>query len=120
MSPQQGPTLLLAVQFTTGRTSPARDPISITIEGSNATSSALMLGASWFWITSLSTGLELNLDRMVDGPLICLRNNANWYTSYRILVTSVRSVTDCVQYSEVKLFGYENPNRAQNSSVPTS
>ena len=120
VTPQQGATLLLAIQFTTANNIPERDPLSIIIEGSNATSSALMLGASWSLIFSISTGLEIDPGRKTDGPLVCLPKNVVWYTSYRILVTSIRDSNDAVQYSEVKLFGYANPNRTQNSSVSTS
>ena len=109
---QQGATLLLAIQFTTSAAFPNLDPISITIEGSNATSSALMLGASWSLISSISTGLEVDRGRKTDGRFVCLPKNVVWYTSYRILVTSIRDINDCAQYSEVKLFGYANPNRA--------
>ena len=112
---QQGATLLLAIQFTTANDNPIYDPMSITIEGSNATSSALMLGASWSFIYSVSTGLEVNPGRQADGLFLCLPANVIWYTSYRILVTSVRDIGDRVQYSEVKLFGYDNPFKGKIS-----
>ena len=111
---QQGATLLLAIQFTTANDYPVLDPMSITIEGSNTTS-ALMLGASWSFIYSVSTGLERDPGRQADGAFLCLPANAIWYTSYRILVTSVRDIGDRVQYSEVKLFGYDNPNKSKIS-----
>ena len=117
---QQGATLFLAIQFTTANDNLNRDSLSITIEGSNATSSALMLGASWSLISSISTGLEVNPGRKTDGALVCLPRNVVWYTSYRILVISIRDINNAVQYSEVELFGYANPNRTQNSSVSTS
>ena len=112
---QQGPTLLLGIQFTTANNVDTGDPLSITIEGSNATSSALMRGQSWSYIYSVSTGLELNPGRQTDGAFLCLSANSIWYTSYRILVTSVRDQSDSVQYSEVKLFGYKNPNEGKLS-----
>ena len=113
MTPQQGATLLQAVQFTTAGDLPIRDPLSITIEGSNATWSALMRGASWSLIGTLSTGLDADPGRKADGLRQCLHKNTMWYTSYRILVTSVRGSPNSVQYSEVKLFGYENPNKGK-------
>ena len=120
VTPQQGATLLLAIQFTTANDFLERDPLSITIEGSNVTSSALMLGASWSLISSISTGLEIDPGRQTDGRFVCLAETVVWYTSYRILVTSIRDINNSVQYSEVKLFGYSNPNTTQNSSVSTS
>ena len=117
VTPQQGPTLLLGIQFTTANDFPVRDPLTITIEGSNATSSALLLGKSWSLIDSVSIGLEVDPGRKADGMFRCLPNNAIWYTSYRLLITSLRSFADCVQYSEVKLFGYENPNKGKTYRV---
>ena len=117
VTPQQGATLLLAIQFTTANDYSARDPMSITIEGSNATSSALMFGASWSLVHSVFTDLEIDPGRQTDGPFVCLPKNEVWYTSYRILISAVRSITDCVQYSEVKLFGYANPNRSKIACV---
>ena len=113
VTPQQGATLLQAVQFTTAFDLPARDPLGITIEGSNATLSALMRGASWSLIATLSTGLDKDPGREVDGLLQCLNANAIWYTSYRILVIAVRDVAECVQYAEVKLLGYGNPSKGK-------
>ena len=112
---QQGATLLQAVQFTTGDDVSACDPLSITVEGSNETWSALMRGASWSLIDTLSTGLYVDPGRKADGLLQCLHSNTIWYTNYRILVTSVRGIADSVQYSEVKLFGYGNPNKGKIS-----
>ena len=113
VTPQQGPTLLLGIQFTTANDFSVRDPLTITIEGSNATSSALLLGTSWSLIDSVSTGLEVSPGRKTDAMFRCLPSNTIWYTSYRILITSVQDAADCVQYSEVKLFGYGNSNRVQ-------
>lgn len=112
---QQGLTLLLGIQFTTANNVEVRDPLSITIEGSNATVSALMRGTSWTYIYSGSTGLKMSPGRNTDGVFLCLSANTIWYTSYRVLVTSVRNQSDSVQYSEVKLFGYENPNKGKLS-----
>lgn len=107
VTPRKGPTLLLAIQFTTAFDYPSRDPLSITVEGSNATSSELMLGTSWSLIYTVLTGLDDDPGRQIDGLFQCLPINTIWYTSYRILVTSKRDTSSCVQYSEVKLFGYE-------------
>jgi hypothetical protein len=110
-------TLVKAVQFTTAFDLPARDPLSITIEGSNAHFSALMRGKSWSLIGTLSTGLDEDPGRETDGLLQCLPTNTISYTSYRILITSVRGAGDSVQYSEVKLFGYEHSNEGNISST---
>ena len=110
---QQDPTLLLAIQFTTGSDALGRDPLSITIEGSNATSSALMLGTSWSLIYNGSTGLNTNISRRTDGPYQCIQQSPASYMSYRVLVTSIRSTDAQVQYSELKLFGYKTPSHGK-------
>ena len=112
VTPQRGPTLLVAIQFTTASDEPGRDPLGVTIEGSNTTS-ALMRGTSWSLIYSGSTGLGKDPGRGTDGPIQCISNNVIWYTSYRVLVTSKRGASNSVQYSEVRLLGQENPNKGK-------
>ena len=113
----QGPTLLLAIQFTTANDWAERDPLRITIEGSNANSSALIRGTSWSLISAMPTGLDVNPGPKADGMPQCTPNNTIWYTSYRILITSKRGYANSVQYSEVKLLGLKIPNKVENSSV---
>jgi hypothetical protein len=110
---QQGATLLTAFQLTTAGDFPDRDPLGVTIEGSNATDSALSSGTSWSLIFSGSTGLEKNIGRGADGLIQCIPNNVVWYTSYRVLVTSKRGSSNSVQYSEVRLLGQENPSKGK-------
>ena len=117
---QQGPTLLLAIQFTTANDDTERDPLSITIEGSNANSSALMRGTSWSLIYTMSTGLDVDPGREADGTPQCLRNNTVWHTSYRILVTSKRAFSSSVQYSGIKLFGLNNLSRTESKNSSAS
>lgn len=111
--PRQGETLLLAIRFTTGDDLPDRDPLTITVEGSNAISTTLMQGTSWSTIYSGSIGLDIDPGRNNDGLLQCIPNNQIWYTSYRILITSKRGINSAVQYSEVKLLGQENRNKGK-------
>lgn len=114
LTPQQGATLLLGIQFTTASDDSSRDPLSITIEGSNATSSALMLGTSWSLIYHSSTGLDMDPGRTMDGTFQCIFVNKNWYTSYRVLVASKRGESNSVQYAEVVLFGHKVPDKGKN------
>lgn len=113
VTPQQGPTLLLGIQFTTANDEPSRDPLSITVEGSNATSSALMLGTSWSLIYYSSTGLDADPGRTMDGLFQCISGNGIWYTSYRVLVASKRGWSNSVQYAEVMLFGHRDPKKGK-------
>lgn len=85
---------------------PERDPLTITIEGSNQSISALMLGSSWTLIYNGSTGLNPDPGRNNSGIIQNMSNNTSWYTSYRILVTSKRHISDAVHFGEIELLGY--------------
>ena len=115
--PQQGATLLLAVQFTTNGDALESDPSNVTIEGSNRAFSTVMDGKSWSLIYNGSTGLDVDPGRTVNGLLQCFTNNTIWYTSYRILVTSKRGTSSSVQYNELKLYGRDNPNKGKYSLI---
>ena len=106
VSPKRGPSSLVALQFCTGNDFPNRDPLTITIEGSNQPSSSLTLGSSWTLIYNGSTGLQTILTRFQCGPMVSVSNNSNWYSSYRVLVTSIRGIEVATQYSELRLMGY--------------
>lgn len=80
-----------------------RDPITVTVEGSN--SADLTKGTSWDLLYSGPTGLRTT-SRTSEGDRQTV-NNSNSYLSYRFLVTGRRSdSTDYVSYSEVRLYGY--------------
>ena len=106
VTPQRGPSLLLVLQFCTGNDLPDRDPLTITIEGSNQLSSSLSLGSSWTLIYNGVTGLQPISSRFTCGANQSISSNSIWYLAYRILVTSKRGVDPATQYSEVKLMGY--------------
>ncbi|CAF0723338.1 unnamed protein product [Adineta steineri] len=107
--PQSGNfSVLQAFQFGTGDDNPTRDPITITIEGSQSNNSTyLLLGSAWSLIYYGWTGINLNNDpgRTVYGDLQTI-SQASAYRAYRILIASQRGSDDCVQYSEVRLLGY--------------
>ncbi|CAF0754973.1 unnamed protein product [Adineta steineri] len=107
--PQSGNvSVLQAFQFGTGGDNPTRDPITITIEGSQSSNSTyLLLGSAWSLIYYGWTGINLNNDpgRTVYGDLQTI-SQASAYRAYRILIASQRGSDDCVQYSEVRLLGY--------------
>ena len=101
----RGATLLTGVQFCTGNDGAERDPMTITIEGSNdISSSALTLGSSWTLIYSGTTGLITDPGRRANGTIQYF-SNSSWYKSYRILVTTKRGINCIVQYSEIYLLG---------------
>ncbi|CAF0781426.1 unnamed protein product [Adineta ricciae] len=106
LSPQQGPSLLLAFRLATPNSYPERDPLVVTIEGSNHPFSELTLGSSWTLIYNGSSGLDIDPGRKTWGVTISIQNNTIWYSSYRFLVVSKRSTGQFVQYSELDLLTY--------------
>ena len=103
---QHGPTLLQAFRFLTSSTNlPKRDPITVTIEGSNHPSTILRSTSAWTLIYNGSSGLINNSARSAYGTTQQISNNAIAYASYRILITSIRGNATSVNYSEIELLG---------------
>ncbi|CAF3660882.1 unnamed protein product [Rotaria socialis] len=102
---QQGATFIVGLQLSTGNDFPRRDPIMVTLEGSNQSGTNLTLGSSWTLIYSGRSGLATDPGRTMSGPIVFFPNSRQ-YTSYRFLVTASRASDCAVQYSELQLFGY--------------
>lgn len=100
----QGPTILKAFRFLKTEGYIPRDPMTVTIEGSNQTSSALMFGSVWTLIYNGSSGIGTNTTRSTYGLTQLLPNNHVAYSSYRLLVTSKRRNETCTSYAELELF----------------
>ncbi|CAF3801206.1 unnamed protein product [Rotaria sordida] len=101
-------SIAIGLLFGTANDVPDRDPITVTLEGTNVTSlAALYLGSSWTLIYSGPTGISATTDpgRQV---YVSQQNFSNTlvFRSYRLLVTSQRGNTNCVQYSEAQIIGY--------------
>jgi hypothetical protein len=92
-------------QFTTATSHPKRDPIIVTLEGSNADKSLLTLGSSWTLMYNGSSGLQRDPGRGKIGVLQML-NNSQTYRSYRLLVVRKRGVESGVHYSEFAFYGH--------------
>ncbi|CAF3942695.1 unnamed protein product [Rotaria sordida] len=92
-------------QFTTATSHPKRDPIMVTLEGSNANKSLLTLGSSWTLMYNGSSGLESVPGRGKTGVLQMF-NNSQPYRSYRLLVVLKRGVESGVHYSEFAFYGH--------------
>lgn len=99
-------SLAVAVRFATANDYPNRDPITITLEGSNeSNTTALHLGSSWTLIYNGSTGLLPVNARRTYGVQQNFSNTQR-FRSYRLLITTQRDLTDCVQYSESVIIGH--------------
>jgi hypothetical protein len=105
-TPPRGASLIIGMQVCTRSNLPARDPITITFEGSNQPTSALNLGSSWTLIYSGQSGLATDPGRSACGIPQLFPSNSIWYTSYRFLVTSKRGSDSSASYAEVQLIGY--------------
>jgi hypothetical protein len=97
-------SLVLGLQVCTAGDYVERDPLTVTLEGSNQTGIELTLGTSWTLIYRGASGLLLDLCRKDCGEIQYFPNSI-WYTSYRFLIDSKRMTENSVQYSELQLFG---------------
>ncbi len=98
-------SIACALLFATGNDAPNRDPLTVTLEGTN--SLAFNSSSSWTLIYNGPTGID---------PLIApnrstyctMQNFSNTipFQSYRLLITSQRGNDDSVQYAESQILGY--------------
>ncbi len=102
---ERGLSLLVSFRFCTS-TKNWRDPLTITVEGSNQPSSTLILGSSWILIYNGSTGLSNNAGYCSYGSIVQVPDRAIRYASYGLLITSKSSIGFAAQYSEVEFYGY--------------
>ena len=101
-------TLACGLIFATGNDRSDRDPITVTLEGSNASAmESLHNGASWTLIYNGSTGIDTVNDpgRLKYGAQQNFSNTIH-FSSYRLLISSQRNFSDAVQYSEARIMGY--------------
>lgn len=101
---QRGPATVIGFQISTADDKDARDPIIVTLEGSNQSGLNLTLGTSWNLLYSGFSGLSDNPGRNQWGVRRYFANSIR-YASYRFLVSSKRSPESSVQYAEIQLFG---------------
>jgi hypothetical protein len=98
-------SIAISLLFATANDAPNRDPITVTLEGSNV--NALDVGSSWTLIYNGSTGISLTVDPGRT-QYVARQNFSNTiaYRSYRLLVTSHRGPEWGLQYSEAQIIGY--------------
>jgi hypothetical protein len=94
-----------AFRFITALTDYNRDPITLTIEGSNANNTELELGSSWTLIYNGTTGLTVHPGFTKPGSIKIARSDLLSYSSYRFLFTSKRGSASCTEIAEIELFG---------------
>ena len=102
---QKGPFILTAFRIVTGHVSRNRDPIMLTIEGSNQNGATLILGSSWTLLYNGTAGLDIHPGILKAGTRQTIVDNQMQFASYRFLVTEKRGNHTCVEYAEIQLFG---------------
>lgn len=117
--PSMGPSKLTSVQMATANDSPNRDPMTISIEGTNEPFNPQtylgVFNTSWTLVYSGSSGLEaLSADDAtgrkvwgVEKPIV----GAGTFTYYRVLITTLRDAggANSMQFSEIALNGVPEP-----------
>jgi hypothetical protein len=99
-----GPTLVTGVQVATANDFPTRDPLTVSIEGTNATNN-FTAGATWTLIAdNVNLGIDADPGRQTFGPVTRFANTTA-YTSYRVIVRSQRGADTAEQYAEMNLVG---------------
>jgi alpha-L-fucosidase 2 len=103
--PGLGASVVTGIRFFTGNDVPGRDPLMITIEGSNASNATCSGSAEFSLIYEGPSGLESQLERRSWGQTVQFENSTA-YTSYRVLISQTRGGQGTgTQYGEVELLG---------------
>ncbi|CAF1515991.1 unnamed protein product [Rotaria sordida] len=97
-------SVAVALLFATADEFPYRDPLTVTLEGTNATDvEALHLGSSWTLIYSGPTGIDPARNTYMQQQDF---SNTIAFRSYRLLVTSQEGLSNSVQYAEAQILGH--------------
>ena len=95
--------VVTAFQIATANDMPGRDPLAVTVEGSDGAQADAEGGTGFVLLYAGLTGLDADPGRKQWGPAIVFANTRA-YRTYRVLVTETRSDgADATQYSEVRL-----------------
>jgi hypothetical protein len=105
-----GSSLVTQFRFSTGNDAAERDPATITIEGTNDANPTTTLNSTWTPLYTGVSGLATDPGRNTFGSTVTFVNTQS-FTSYRLLVTSVRtpSSANSFQFGEVELIGTPAP-----------
>jgi hypothetical protein len=113
VTPSIGPSTLDSFQITTANDSPERDPTIWMLYGTNdpITSADNSAGTSETWKLIAGGSVDLPSDRDTLGPMLQICNQAEAYTSYRMLFTSVKNATaaNSMQIGEIQFYGVPEP-----------
>jgi len=102
---------LTGFRFSTGNDAIERDPATISIEGTNSPNAVVTLNSAWTSVYNGVSGLATDPGRNTFGSQINFAASPA-YSSYRVLITSVRTPgsANSFQFGELELIG--------NTAVP--
>ncbi|UJR18289.1 hypothetical protein I4U23_005192 [Adineta vaga] len=101
-----GSFVLNGFSIATGSWGSSRDPLVITIEGSNQSESSLILGSSWTLTYNGTSGLDNYPGKSAFGTKQMIENNTLEFSSYRILVVKNRGSPTCSEIGEIELLSH--------------
>jgi len=104
ITPRHGATIITGIQLATANDQPDRDPLTISIEGSNDPDADKATGKGFTLIYKGPSGLSTDPGRNTWGQAVAFTNSDS-YKSYRVLITETRANADATQFSEVRLLG---------------
>ncbi|CAF4268364.1 unnamed protein product, partial [Rotaria magnacalcarata] len=114
MTVAQCQPVLLGFQFGHAYNLSEREPLTVTVEGTNCVN--LLSCLSWTLLYTGSTGLDIQVNSSQYGKYQSISNSVI-YNSYRFLTTSKRNSSNFISYSEVQLFGYSSQTSSQTSAA---
>ncbi|CAF1358632.1 unnamed protein product [Adineta ricciae] len=105
-TPRSGSMIVIGFRLGTNNYDSSRDPLTVTVEGSNSNESAFTLGSSWTLIYNGSSGLLSSTNHGQWGTIQVLSGPFVRFSSFRFLVTTKRGVQCGAAYSEYQLIYY--------------
>ena len=109
VTPLIGPSVLDGIEVTTANDSPERDPVVWMIHGTNdeivTPDNGDGLAESWTLICGGT--LDLPEERLTLGPLYVIANQAEPYTSYKVIFQTVKDAgaANSMQITDIQLYG---------------
>lgn len=113
VTPSIGPSTLDSFQITTANDAEERDPTIWMLYGTNdpITSANDSAGTSKTWKLISGGSVDLPAERNTLGPMVNICNQAEAYTSYRMLFTGVKNAAaaNSMQIGEIQFYGIPEP-----------
>ncbi|MGA3170097.1 MAG: glycoside hydrolase family 95 protein [Chthoniobacteraceae bacterium] len=102
--PGMGNSIVTGFRMATADDMPNRDPVEITLEGSNDPDAVKAGGKGFTLIYQGPSGLDQTLDRGHWGETVSFKNTQA-YEAYRLLITRTRGDAEATQFAEMELLG---------------